>query len=145
MRIVIQRVKSGAVTVEGRVIGAINHGYVVLLGIKKGDTYSDIRALVNKLLSLRLFSDDKGRFDRSIIEVEGGVLVVSQFTLYGDCKKGRRPSFDTAAPSEDAKRLYDQFLIHLKDSYPNVASGIFGASMDVALVNDGPVTFILDS
>lgn len=154
MKLILQRVTSASVQVRDsessseaifRTVGAISRGYMVLLGIKKGDTQQESHFLIKKLLELRLFPDDQGRFDRSIVDIQGELLIVSQFTLYGNCKKGRRPSFDEAAPPAEAKRIYDEFITLLKAAYPHVQTGEFGASMSVSLVNDGPVTFVLES
>ena len=144
MRCLIQRVKEASVVVDGRVISSINKGLLVFLGISKEDTQKEIDFLVNKLVYLRLFPDDTGKMNLDIKEVSGEILVVSQFTLYGDCKKGRRPSFDQAASPEVARHLYHSFLSSLRDLFSGVKSGEFQAMMDVSLVNDGPVTVSLE-
>ena len=131
--------------VAGRTVGKIGPGLVVLLGVGKGDTETEADYLVDKIIHLRIFADDAGRMNRSITEVQGALLVVSQFTLYGDCKKGRRPSFDDAAAPDEARRLYEYFVNRLKSSNIVVETGVFQAEMEVYLVNDGPVTFILES
>lgn len=145
MRMVIQRVTQARVEVGGRVTGSINAGLLVLLAVSKSDTAKDAEYLAQKVLALRIFPDQDGRMNLNVREIEGGVLVVSQFTLYGDCRKGRRPSFDAAAPPEQACRLYDEFVAALRRSGMAVETGIFQASMQVHLVNDGPVTLICDS
>lgn len=145
MKLLIQRVKSASVTVEGEVVGAIHKGLLVFLGISKTDNEENCDFHIKKLLSLRLFPDEKGKMNLSVQDIEGEILLVSQFTLYGNCQKGRRPSFDRAASPERAKLIYDAFLIKLKSMHSFVESGQFQASMDVSLVNDGPVTFILES
>jgi D-aminoacyl-tRNA deacylase len=145
MRIVIQRVKEARVEAEGRVSGAIGVGLVVLVGIAKTDTYQDADYLVNKMLSLRIFSDDAGKTNRSVMDVNGGLLIVSNFTVYGDCRKGRRPSFDLAAEPEKAQELYQYFVSRARAAAISVETGVFRASMSVYLVNDGPVTLSCDS
>lgn len=142
---VLQRVKSAHVDVEGETVGAIGTGLVILLGVTQTDREHDAEYLADKVVQLRIFPDAERRMNRSLLEVGGGLLVVSQFTLYGDCRKGRRPSFDHAAPPEQAKALYDYFIQRLKSSNITVESGVFQAEMEVHLINDGPVTFILDS
>jgi D-aminoacyl-tRNA deacylase len=142
---VIQRVKEARVEAEGRVTGAIGAGLVVLLGIAKADCHQDADYLVDKVLHLRIFSDDSGKMNRSVLEVNGGLLIVSNFTVYGDCSKGRRPSFDLAADPEKAQELYLYFVNRARASPLTVETGIFRASMSVHLVNDGPVTLSCDS
>ena len=145
MRAVVQRVTQASVSVEGRVVGAIGRGLVVLLGVARDDGPADVEYLAEKTARLRIFPDAAGRFDRSVLDVGGAVLVVSQFTLLGDCRRGRRPSFTEAAPPEVAEPLYEQFCQALKDQGLEVQTGVFQAMMQVALVNDGPVTVLLDS
>jgi len=145
MRIVIQRVSQAKVTVQGKEVGAIGPGLCLFLGVAKGDTEEDSTYLAQKSVELRIFEDDEGKFNRTLLDVGGEILVVSQFTLYGDCTKGRRPSFSHAASPEDAERLYQQFVQKLRDRGLNVATGQFQAKMEVSLVNSGPVTFIIDS
>ena len=145
MRAVIQRVTRASVEVEGRTVGAIGEGLLVLLGVAKGDGEADCRFMVEKLRGLRIFADDAGKMNRSLDEVQGAILLVSQFTLLGNTRSGRRPGFDDAAPPEEARRLYQDVLTALKTQGTVVESGVFAAHMKVELVNDGPVTFILDS
>ena len=145
MKAVLQRVKNAHVDVAGATVDAIGPGLVILLGVARTDTQEDADYLVDKTVHLRIFPDEAGRMNRSIVEIGGAFLVVSQFTLYGDCKKGRRPSFDEAAPGEQARELYEYFVSHLKSSNIIVETGVFQAEMEVHLVNDGPVTIILDS
>ena len=145
MKAVIQRVTRAQVTVDGEVVGAIGLGIAVLLGVEKGDVETDADWLVKKIVELRIFSDDAGKMNLSLADVGGGLLAVSQFTLAGNCAKGRRPSFDTAAPPDDGKRLYDYFVERVRQTGVPVQTGIFQADMQVELVNDGPVTFILES
>lgn len=145
MRAVVQRVKSAGVQVNGAYTGRIGSGYLVFLGVEQGDTDQDLAYLADKILHLRIFEDDGGRLNRSILDIGGSVLLVSQFTLLGDCRRGRRPSFSQAAPPETAQRLYEAFGARLKAQGLTVAYGVFQAHMDVELVNDGPVTLLLDS
>jgi D-tyrosyl-tRNA(Tyr) deacylase len=145
MRAVIQRVKEARVEVDGETVGRIGEGVLVLLGAGKDDTEEDAQYLAEKILSLRIFEDTEGKMNLSVMETGGSVLVVSQFTLYGDCRKGRRPSFDKAAPTEIAERLYELFVDELKERGAKVETGRFRAMMDVHLVNWGPVTLMLDS
>lgn len=145
MRAVVQRVKEGWVRVEGRDYAAINRGLVILLGVADSDEESDARYLAEKVLNLRIFPDSEGRFNYSVQDVGGEILAVSQFTLYGDCRRGRRPSFTEAAAPERAEPLYQAFLEALKSSGLRVATGKFQAMMQVGIVNDGPVTMLLDS
>ena len=145
MRMVIQRVKEARVEAEGRVTGVIGAGLLLLLGIAKTDSHRDADYLVDKVLSLRIFSDDSGKMNRSVRDVNGGLLIVSNFTVYGDCTKGRRPSFDLAADPEKAQELYQYFVNRARAAPITVETGIFRASMSVYLVNDGPVTLSCDS
>jgi D-tyrosyl-tRNA(Tyr) deacylase len=145
MRAVIQRVAEARVKVDGAVTGEIGAGMLVLLGVTKVDTAADAEFLVEKLVNLRIFADDAGKMNRSLLDTGGAMLVVSQFTLYGDSRKGRRPSFDNAAPAEQARALYEQFVEMARRGGLRVETGIFQAHMEVALVNDGPVTLIVDS
>ena len=145
MRAVVQRVKSAAVQVEGRIIGEIGQGLLVLVGVGRGDEEKDITYLASKLPELRIFEDTSGKFNLSLKEVGGKMLVVSQFTLFGDCRKGRRPSFIEAAEPAEAKRLYEQLILKLRGQGVSVETGEFQAKMEVRLINDGPVTILLDS
>jgi D-tyrosyl-tRNA(Tyr) deacylase len=145
VRAVVQRVAEASCLVEGQVVGAIGPGLVVLLGVGQGDTDAEAEYLAEKVLHLRVFSDEDGLMNRSVRDTGGGLLVVSQFTLHGDARKGRRPSYSEAAPPEEAERLYERFVERLRPSGLRVATGVFRAMMDVALVNHGPVTILLDS
>jgi D-tyrosyl-tRNA(Tyr) deacylase len=145
MRVVVQRVSRAEVRVQGRVIGRIGPGLVVLVGVGHGDTSQAAEWLAEKVVKLRIFDDEQGKMNRSITESGGAILCVSQFTLYGDCRKGRRPSYDRAASGEAAKSLYESFVGFLRAQGVKVETGEFRAMMDVELVNDGPVTLILDS
>ena len=145
MRAVVQRVSRANVTVEGEVVGEIGRGLLVLLGVSKTDDRNDADYLVDKIVNLRIFDDADGKMNLSLAETAGAMLVVSQFTLYGDTRRGRRPSFIEAAGGDTANGLYEQFVEKARESVTNVATGKFGAMMDVELVNDGPVTIILDS
>ena len=145
MRAVIQRVKQAWVDVEDQRVGSIDSGLLVLLGISKTDGAENCRALADKILNLRVFDDQDGRMNRSLLEIQGALLVVSQFTLLGDCRKGRRPSYSDAAPPESARCLYERFVEECRRSGLAVATGIFQAHMQVGLINDGPVTLILES
>ncbi len=145
MKAVIQRVKSASVHVDGRMTGEIGKGVLVLIGVGKGDGAKDVAYMVSKLPDLRIFEDGSGKFNLSLKEVGGGMLVVSQFTLFGDCRKGRRPSFTDAAEPAEAKELYEHLVVKLKEQGIPVATGEFQAKMEVHLINDGPVTILLDS
>ena len=145
MRIILQRVKQASVEIDGEIAGKIGQGLLVLLGAGKEDNAQDVEYLVEKILGLRIFQDDAGKMNLSVTNIGGEVLVVSQFTLYGDCRKGRRPSFDKAAPPELAEDLYEMFVERIRDFGVPVQTGKFGAMMDVQLTNWGPVTIMLDS
>jgi D-tyrosyl-tRNA(Tyr) deacylase len=145
MRVVVQRVRQARVTVGVEVVGEIGQGLLVLLGVTHDDTIDDARWLAEKTIGLRIFADDEGKMNRGVADIGGGVLVVSQFTLYGDCSKGKRPSFITAAPPEIAIPLYEAFVEAVRALGVPVATGRFGAMMNVELVNDGPVTLIVES
>jgi len=145
VRAVIQRVSEASVTVDQQTVGAIDQGLMVLLGVAQGDTSQEAKALAEKTVGLRIFEDDAGKMNRSVEEIGGSLLVVSQFTLLGDCRKGRRPGFTDAAPPELADQLYEEYVAALRSRGVNVATGVFRADMQVALVNDGPVTMLLDS
>jgi D-tyrosyl-tRNA(Tyr) deacylase len=146
MRAVLQRVSEASVTVSGRITGEIGPGFLILLGVEEGDTATDVAWLVGKILPMRVFEDEDGKMNRSILDTGGGALVVSQFTLHARTKKGTRPSFDRAARPEVAIPLYERFVAELSAGLGKpLATGEFGAMMKVALVNDGPVTILLDS
>jgi D-tyrosyl-tRNA(Tyr) deacylase len=145
MRGVVQRVASAAVAVEKEVIGSIGPGLLVLLGVHKDDTERDVAWLADKILNLRIFEDDQARMNRSLLDTGGAILVVSQFTLLGDCRRGRRPSWSAASPPEKARQLYEDFVAAVRQAGVQTASGKFQAMMQVSLVNDGPVTLLLDS
>ena len=144
MRVVLQRVSRASVEVDGALAGVIDRGILLLLGVDKADSQEDADYLLQKVIHLRIFPDANGKMNLSVIDIGGAILVVSQFTLYGDCTKGRRPSFDRAAPPDRAFGLYNYFLEQLS-TYVPVQSGVFQADMNVSLLNDGPVTFLLDS
>ncbi len=145
MRAVVQRVSHASVDIAGETAGAIGRGLLVLLGVGKDDTEQDARYLAEKTAGLRVFEDERGKMSRSVEDVSGGVLVVSQFTLFGDVRRGRRPSFDGAAAPGEAERLYLLFCDLLRETDLDVQTGVFRATMDVSLVNQGPVTILLDS
>lgn len=145
MRAVIQRVSEARVVVDEKVVGEIGPGLLILLGVRSGDSEADIPWLADKCVNLRIFENDEGKFHHSLLEVGGDILVVSQFTLYGDCRKGRRPSFTDAAPPEIADELYQKFVQYLRCKEIKVETGIFQSMMSVQLVNEGPVTMIVDS
>lgn len=145
MKAVIQRVTRASVQVEGKTVGQIESGLLILLGVAKGDGELDGRYLVEKIRTLRIFSDEQGKMNRSLVDIGGSVLLVSQFTLLGRTANGRRPSFDEAAPSDEAKRLYEAMAAELRAQGISVEMGVFAAHMQVELLNDGPVTFVLDS
>jgi D-tyrosyl-tRNA(Tyr) deacylase len=145
MRAVLQRVSRAAVEVDGTCVGRIDTGWLVLLGVARGDSEQDAAWLADKVTNLRGFEDDQGKMNRSVLDIQGGVLVVSQFTLLGDCRGGRRPSFTAAAEPAEAERLYVHCAQLMERAGINVATGVFRAMMKVELVNNGPVTFLLDS
>lgn len=145
MKAVIQRAKNASVTVNNKTVGEIENGFVILLGVTHEDNEEDIQYLVNKVIHLRVFEDENGKMNKSLIDIDGSILSISQFTLYGDTKKGRRPSFTKAAKPEQANSLYQQFNQQLVDEGIHVETGEFGAMMDVSLTNVGPVTFIIDT
>lgn len=145
MRALIQRVSAARVEVEGSITGAIGAGLLVLLGVRRGDTEADAEALVDKVLGLRIFEDTAGKMNLSLLDTGGALLVVSQFTLYGDTRKGRRPSFDMAAPPEEANRLYEHFVAKARERGVETRTGVFRAMMSVTLTNEGPVTFLVET
>lgn len=145
MRAVIQRVTSSSVCVNGNIIGKIGIGFNVLIGISKDDTLEDLKYIKDKIINLRVFHDENDKMNLSLLDIQGEILVISQFTLYGDCRKGRRPNFMEAQGGEEAKKLYEEFIELLKTSDLKVECGEFGADMKVEINNDGPVTILLDS
>jgi D-aminoacyl-tRNA deacylase len=145
MRAVVQRVKKASVEIEGKVVGQIGKGALVLLGIGKGDDALDIQWMLDKIVNLRIFENEDGKLNESLIDINGELLVVSQFTLYGDCSKGRRPSFTDAMEAKEAKSLFELFIAKAREKVRKIESGIFQASMDVSLINEGPVTLIIDN
>lgn len=144
MKALIQRVKRASVTIDGELYSKIGAGMLVLLGVEKGDTKENADKLAQKLVNLRIYEDENEKMNRSLLDVKGEMLIVSQFTLCGDCKKGTRPSFDKSAPPEAAKDLYEYFISQIKSLNIPCATGQFGAMMDVELINDGPVTFMIE-
>ena len=145
MRLVVQKVSQSSVKIEGEIVGAIDKGYMVLVGITNGDDELLVEKMVDKLVNLRIFEDENDKLNLSLLDVGGSVLSISQFTLYANCKKGRRPSFIDAAKPDISSPLYDFFNKKLDEKGINVERGVFGAMMEVSLINDGPVTIILDS
>jgi len=145
VRAVVQRVSSASVSVDGKEVAAIGGGFLVLLGVAAEDGPEDADYIARKVADLRVFRDDEGKMNRSLRDVGGSVLVISQFTLYGDCRKGRRPSYTAAAPPELAERLYEDVAARIGRAGIPTSKGVFGAMMDISLVNDGPVTLLLDS
>lgn len=145
MKAVIQRVSRAQVSVDGRVVGKIGHGYMILLGVSQGDTEEDLDKLLAKILKLRIFEDENGKMNRSVMDVGGGLLVISQFTLMANYRQGNRPDFLGAAPPAEAERLYELFVKKAAEQVTLVEKGVFGAHMAVDLVNDGPVTICMDS
>jgi len=145
MRAIVQRVKESKVEVKGKTVGAIEHGLLIFLGVGDDDSDRDCTYLSDKIANLRIFADEKGLMNLSLTDMGGAALVVSQFTLWGDCRKGRRPSFVKAAPPEKANELYERFIVLMRQKGLKVATGLFQEMMDVYLVNDGPVTLMLDS
>ncbi len=145
MRAVVQRVSQASVCVDGEICGAIGSGLLVLLGVGKNDSAQDAVLLADKITNLRIFEDEHGLMNLSLLDVQGEMLVVSQFTLFGDCRKGRRPSYSTAAPPAEAAQLYEQFIREIRARQITVATGKFQTMMDVTLVNSGPVTLLLDT
>jgi len=145
VRVVLQRVKNAKVDVNKKTVGEISHGFLILLGIGHDDSEIDADWLIEKILKLRVFEDEDGKMNKNIFDISGSLLVISQFTLYANCKKGNRPSFVDAAKPEEANRLYEYFVSKATDSNINVETGEFGKHMEVSLLNDGPVTIILDT
>ena len=145
MRAVVQRVTSSKVVVDGKIVGSINKGINVLIGISCDDNEEDLKYIRDKIINLRIFEDENFKMNKSLMDIGGEILVISQFTLYGDCRKGRRPNFMAALGGEESKKLYDKFILMLKEYGIKVETGIFGADMKVDIQNDGPVTILLDS
>lgn len=145
MRLVVQRVSNAKVEVENNTIGSIKNGFLVLLGVGNDDETANADYLLKKLVNLRVFTDEQGKMNLSLMDIQGELLIVSQFTLYADCKKGNRPSFTNAAPPEKAKQLYEYFVLQAKNLGLKVETGSFGAHMKVELLNDGPVTILLEN
>ena len=145
MRLVLQRVTSASVCVDGNITGEIGRGYLVLFGAGEGDTEDECRRLADKMIGLRIFPDSEDKINLSLGDVGGGLLIVPQFTLYADCRKGKRPNFIQAAKPDEANRLYEYFVSYCREKYGQAETGIFGADMKVSLLNDGPFTIILDS
>lgn len=143
MKIVLQRVSNASVSVSGKIVGEIGKGYLILLGVGKEDDGSDIEKLVLKIVNLRIFSDENDKINLSLRDVEGDILVVSQFTLYADCRKGNRPNFTLAGSPDLAKSVYERFIAECKKYVPKVEQGIFGEDMQVSLINDGPFTIVI--
>ena len=144
MKALIQRVKRASVTIDSKLYSKIDAGMLVLLGVEKGDSEDNADKLADKLIKLRIYEDENGKMNKSLLDINGKMLIVSQFTLCGDCKKGTRPSFDKSAPPEIANKLYEYFIQKIKSSSVPVQTGQFGAMMDVELINDGPVTFMIE-
>lgn len=144
MKILIQRVKEASVTIDGNLFSSINKGILALVGIEKGDSFEQIQKAAKKIVNLRIFPDENDKMNRSLLDINGEMLIVSQFTLCGDCKKGTRPSFDKSAPPEIANDLYEKFIAEVNINGIKTQTGKFAAMMDVALINDGPVTFMIE-
>lgn len=144
MKAVVQRVTHASVKVDGEIKGEIGNGFLVLLGVGQGDTEADVDRLVNKIVKMRIFSDENDKINLSLADVDGEMLVISQFTLYADCRKGNRPNFIQAGKPDEAERLYEYFVAQCKKQVPKVEKGVFGADMKVELLNDGPFTVILE-
>ncbi|MDN5303957.1 MAG: D-aminoacyl-tRNA deacylase [Fusobacteriaceae bacterium] len=144
MKVVLQKVKTANVKVNNEVVGEISKGILVFLGINNNDTEKEADWLINKIIKLRIFEDENNKMNKSLIDINGEILIISQFTLYGDCRKGLRPSFTEAAPPEKAKKLYNYFVNKMKETGIKIETGIFQEHMDVSLINDGPVTMIIE-
>jgi D-tyrosyl-tRNA(Tyr) deacylase len=145
MKVILQRATQASVSINNRIVSRIHRGFLILIGFHKEDTEKKNNQLIKKILSLRLFSDEKNRQTQSIQDIQGDILIVSQFTLYADCKKGTRPNYSEAMPSQEAKVIYDAFISEFREQYPQVKTGKFGEMMEVSLINEGPFTLILDS
>lgn len=144
MKVLIQRVKKASVTIENELYSSINQGILAFVGIEKGDTIEQVQKSAKKVVNLRIFPDENGKMNRSLIDIQGEMLIVSQFTLCGDCKKGTRPSFDNSAPPDIANNLYEDFIKEVRSYGIKTQTGKFAAMMDVSLINDGPVTFMIE-
>ena len=145
MKVLIQRVKNASVTIDGKLFSSINQGLLALVGIEKGDTIEAVQKLAKKVVNLRIFPDENDKMNKSLLDIEGEMLIVSQFTLCGNCKKGTRPSFDNSASPDVANSMYEDFIKEVGSYGVKTGTGQFGAMMDVALINDGPVTFMLEN
>ena len=145
MKVLIQRVKRASVKIEGELFSSINKGILALVGIEKGDTLEQVKKSAKKIVELRIFPDENDKMNRSLIDIQGEMLIVSQFTLCGDCKKGTRPSFDKSASPDIANELYEKFVTEISSYEVSTQTGKFGAMMDVELINDGPVTFMIEN
>lgn len=145
MRAVVQRVKESSVKIDDKIVGKINKGFNVLIGISKDDTIEDLKYIKDKIMNLRVFEDENDKMNLSIKDVNGELLIVSQFTLYGDCRKGRRPNFMNALSGDEAEKLYEEFLRMIREEDITLETGVFGADMEVSIINDGPVTLLIDS
>ena len=145
MKVLIQRVKNASVTIDGKIFSSINQGLLALVGIEKGDTIEAVQKLAKKVVNLRIFPDENDKMNKSLLDIEGEMLIVSQFTLCGNCKKGTRPSFDNSALPDVANSMYEDFIKEVGSYGVKTGTGQFGAMMDVALINDGPVTFMLEN
>ncbi len=145
MRAVVQRVKEAKIEVDNQIVGSISKGLLVYLGVGKDDNEKDVEFIADKLVNLRIFADENEKMNLSVLDVGGAILLVSQFTLYGDCRKGRRPGFDLAGGPETAEKLYEKTIEAIRQKGVTVETGVFAAHMDVTSINDGPVTFLLDS
>lgn len=145
MKVLIQRVKNASVTIDGKLFSSINQGLLALVGIEKGDTIEAVQKLAKKVVNLRIFPDENDKMNKSLLDIEGEMLIVSQFTLCGNCKKGTRPSFDNSASPDVANSMYEDFIKEVGSYGVKTGAGQFGAMMDVALINDGPVTFMLEN
>lgn len=144
MKVLVQRVKKASVTIDNKIFSSINQGILAFVGIEKGDSLDFAEKLSKKIVNLRIFPDENNKMNKSLIDIQGQILIVSQFTLCGDCKKGTRPSFDNSEEPQIANNLYEKFIQFVKDYNVDVKTGKFGAMMDIELINDGPVTFILE-
>ncbi|MCD8158839.1 MAG: D-tyrosyl-tRNA(Tyr) deacylase [Clostridiales bacterium] len=145
MRVVLQRVKYSSVKIEGKIVGKTENGLLALIGMNKGDSKAVFDKMLDKITNLRIFEDEKGKMNLSVRDIDGGILAVPNFTLYSNCRHGRRPDFAAGAKPDEAKKSFEEFVSLLKSSFPNTETGVFGADMQIELLNDGPITIILDS